>query len=192
MGRRGALDPSLRVPLGPRIVVGGLTGSGKTTLSRELARRIGGVHIELDALHHKPGWQESTTEELREKLVAAIAAAGDRWVLDGNYSKTRDLTWPHATTFVWLDYPFGLATVRVVRRTARRLRDQQPLWHDNREHWRNLLKRSHPIWWSLHQFRHRRQNNTAAVADPRWAHLDVVRIRRPSQLRQWLDFVGQP
>lgn len=38
-----------------RIVVKGSSGSGKSTVADELARRLGVPHIELDALHHGPG-----------------------------------------------------------------------------------------------------------------------------------------
>ncbi|HEX8004052.1 MAG TPA: hypothetical protein VF519_15290 [Mycobacteriales bacterium] len=111
-------------------------------------------------------------------------------MVDGNYhSATADLTWPHATTFVWLDYPFGLATLRALRRTVVRLATREPLWHANRERWSNLLDPGHPIWWSMTRFRRRRRSYAAAVADPRWAHLDVVRIRRPGELRRWLRAV---
>lgn len=188
MGRRGSLD----VPLGPRILVGGISGSGKTTLSRELARRTGGVHIELDAHQHRPGWTLASDEEFRETLTAAVEAAGERWVVDGNYSRTRDITWPRATTFVWLDYRFGVATWRVTKRTARRLRTREPMWHGNVERWSNLLDKGHPIWWSMSQFRHNRKGYAAAVADPRYAHLDVVHIRRPSELARWLKYAARP
>ena len=186
MGRRGPLTAAPYPPIGPRIVVGGVSGSGKTTLARELARRIGGVHIELDSHFHKPGWVESTDEEFLASVVAALAAAGERWVVDGNYSRTRDATWAGATTFVWLDYRRGLATWRAARRTVVRLVRRDELWNGNRERLRNLVSPAHPIFWSWTQHAHRRQNYEAAAADPRWAHLDVVRIRRPRELTEWL------
>lgn len=192
MGRRGPLSPSDYPPLGPRVVVGGVSGSGKTTLAAELARRVGGPHIQLDALFHKEGWQESTDEEFFAKIQAAIAAAGDRWVVDGNYTRSRHLTWANATTLVFLDYPFGLATWRTVKRTTRRLLSREPLWNGNRERLGNLFDKGHPIWWSMHHYGANRRSYEDGLADPRWAHLDVIHIRKPSQLRAWLRYAARP
>ena len=39
-----------------RTVVVGTTGSGKTTVAAELARRLGVSHVEMDALYWGPDW----------------------------------------------------------------------------------------------------------------------------------------
>ena len=36
------------------------SGNGKTTVGRQLARRLGVPFVELDALHHGPNWTEAT------------------------------------------------------------------------------------------------------------------------------------
>jgi ATP-dependent protease HslVU (ClpYQ) ATPase subunit len=74
-----------------RIAVIGVTGSGKTTFARQLADRIDGVHIELDAVHWEPGWTEASIEAFRERVELATRA--ERWALDGNYGKVRDIAW---------------------------------------------------------------------------------------------------
>ncbi len=90
-----------------RILILGRTGSGKTTLARELAAAIGVPHVELDALYFGPNFSTAPLPVLRDRTSAAIA--GDRWVTDGNKSAVRDLVWPRADTVIWLDYPLVTA-----------------------------------------------------------------------------------
>ena len=47
-----------------RINVIGTSGSGKSSFSKRLAEKLDVPYIELDALHWKPNWTESTDEEL--------------------------------------------------------------------------------------------------------------------------------
>ena len=107
-------DPSTTLRGCRRILILGRTGSGKTTLARELAAAIDVPHVELDALYFGPGFSTVPLPVLRERTTAAIA--GERWVTDGNKSAVRDLVWPRADTVVWLDYP--VARVLVEARQA--------------------------------------------------------------------------
>jgi adenylate kinase family enzyme len=86
-----------------RVSVVGNSGSGKTRLGRMLAERLGVPFVELDAIFHQAGWQPLPPEEFRARVEAA--AAGDGWVIDGNYSTVRDLVWARADTVVWFDLP---------------------------------------------------------------------------------------
>src|SRR5512141_2294296 len=97
-----------------RIAVIGVTGSGKTTFARQLADRIGGLHIELDALHWEPNWIEAPLDVFRERVE--LTTRSDRWTVDGNYGKVRDIIWGRADTIVWLDYPFLIVLWRLTRR----------------------------------------------------------------------------
>ena len=91
----------------PRIAVVGTSGSGKTTVARELARRLGVPHVELDALFHGPGWTETPVEEFRRRVASTTEGSG--WVMDGNYeSSLGDLVLERADTVVWLDLPCRL------------------------------------------------------------------------------------
>jgi adenylate kinase family enzyme len=72
-----------------RIVVVGNSGTGKTSLARVLAQRLGVTYTELDAIFHQPGWTELDTTEFRRRV--GVLVAEPRWVIDGNYQQVRDL-----------------------------------------------------------------------------------------------------
>ena len=81
-----------------RISIIGTTGSGKTTLGQNIAARLGISHIELDAIHWRENWEPLPIDEFRNQL--ALALPEDAWVVDGNYSKVRDIIWERADTIV--------------------------------------------------------------------------------------------
>jgi len=114
-----------------RVVVIGTSGSGKSTVGARLAAVLGARFIELDELFWGPDWQPKP----QETFVALVrdAAAGDRWVVAGNYGVARPELWPRASAIVWLNFGLGVVLRRVVLRTARRLWRREVLWHGNRE-----------------------------------------------------------
>jgi gluconate kinase len=50
----------------------GTTSSGKSTLANQLARKISGDFIELDALHWEPNWKEAPNEVFRNGLKTPL------------------------------------------------------------------------------------------------------------------------
>lgn len=135
---------------GRHIVVYGPTGSGKSTLAAEIAQRIGVPHIELDAIFWKPDWVESSSEEFRAKVLAALDRCADGWVCDGNYSQVRDLILPLADIVVWGRPPFRVAFWRLLKRTIARCWDGKLLWGTNRESWRqNFLSSESLILYQI-------------------------------------------
>jgi len=80
-----------------------------------LARKLGFPHVEFDALN----WEMAPEGVFRERVSSAIQ--GDRWVVDGNYSKVRDLVWGRADTVVWLDYSLPVTMWRLLVQTLRRV-----------------------------------------------------------------------
>jgi hypothetical protein len=65
-----------------RVSMVGVSGSGKSTVGKELARRLAVPHVELDAIFHQPGWTPLPAEQFRWRVTAI--ASGDGWVIDGN------------------------------------------------------------------------------------------------------------
>lgn len=161
---------------GLRISVAGISGSGKTTFSRELAERLGVPWIELDALHHGPNWTEVPAEEMRARVRTALGAAPGGWVVDGNYrSKLDDIVLAQADTLVWLEPPLHVSLRRLARRTWRRWRTREELWHGNRETVLNWIGPLEGLFaWTVRAyFRHKRDVPHAAASYPtvRLVHL---------------------
>jgi adenylate kinase family enzyme len=168
-----------------RINVVGTTGSGKTTTARQIACRLGLPHVELDALHWDANWTEAPLAIFRERVAQALA--GDAWVVDGNYSKVRDLIWSRVELVVWLDYPLAVIVRQLVWRTLRRTLLREELWSGNRERFLNqFFARDSLLWWALTTYRRRRAQYQALFAQPSYAGLAVVRLPSPRATHDWL------
>ncbi|MCQ8279898.1 AAA family ATPase [Acetobacteraceae bacterium KSS8] len=102
--------------LGPRICIMGPSNSGKSTLARAIASVQGLEAIHLDQLRHLPhtDWIPRPDEGFAALHDAAIM--GDRWVIDGNYSKLLPQRLARATGFILLDVPAWTSVYRYIRR----------------------------------------------------------------------------
>ena len=170
-----------------RIVIIGSTGSGKSTLGRTLAAKLGVPHIEMDSLHWLPGWIERDDATFRE-LVDAFTAQ-PAWVIDGNYSVARDLVWPRADTLIWLDYSFPRTAWQLLRRARRRLFDGERCCNGNEESLGRSLGRDSILLWLLKTYWRNRSNYPKAPAQH--PHLNAMILRSPAQTTAWLSGVGR-
>jgi adenylate kinase family enzyme len=173
-----------RTKVGQRIAVIGTTGSGKTTLARQLAQRLSTSHVELDALYWDPDWTPAPLDLFRARVAQSLN--GPSWIADGNYSKVRDLVWQQADTIVWLDYSARVIFSRLARRTVRRLLNHEALWNGNREGWqRTFFSRGSLFLWALKTYRQRRKIFPVLFAEPEFAHLTIVHLRSPRAADEW-------
>lgn len=101
-----------------RVLVMGCSGSGKSTFAMALSAKLGLPFVSLDSLFWKPGCVESSAEEFGPKVAAA--AAGDAWVIDGNFTRdgAGELRRARADTVFWFDLPRWTCLAGVVRRIA--------------------------------------------------------------------------
>lgn len=167
----------------------GTTGSGKTTLARDLALALGAPHVELDALFWERGWTPAALPEFRARVTEALR--GECWVVEGNYSAVQDLTLGGADALVWLDYTIGVVLTRLLRRTFQRTLRREELWNGNRERfWEQFASRESLFVWALRTHWRRRRRYEEIVRSPAYAHLEVVRLRSPAQAEAWLATVG--
>lgn len=102
--------------LGPRICIMGPSNSGKSTLAQAIGQACDLPVVHLDQLHHLPGtdWQPRPVAAFVALHDAAIR--GERWVIDGNYSRCLPQRLSRATGVILLDVPTVTSLRRYVAR----------------------------------------------------------------------------
>ncbi|SEN26702.1 AAA family ATPase [Bradyrhizobium sp. OK095] len=167
-----------------RIIVVGSQGSGKTSLSRNLGRKLRLPVVHLDVLYWQPGWKPSDTASFRTRV--AEATSGDAWVVDGSFSGLAfDLTLARAELLVVIDRPRWLCQWRILWRSAFDRDTTRPDlpeggpeqfdWRLMREAWRYEVARAPVIEAERVQY---------------GPDVPVVRLRRDRDIANFLDSVS--
>jgi adenylate kinase family enzyme len=159
-----------------RVSVVGTSCSGKTTIARRIADHYQIPHIELDKVFWQPNWTPLPLD--RYRLTVEALAAGDAWVIDGNYSKVRDIVWGRATDVVWMNLPLATILWRVIKRTVRRVVTREELFAGNRETFRNaVLSKESLIWWVIRTHRGRTRALREMLASEEYSRLELHEVR---------------
>lgn len=171
-----------------RVAVIGTSCSGKTTFAAQLAQLMRVKHIELDAIYWLPNWIPRPPDEFRTLVEEAICA--EQWVLDGNYSRTRDMVWSRATALIWLNYPLPVVVYRALRRTTQRVFDKQTLYAGNRETFRRaFLSKDSILLWVLKTYYRRRREYARLVQEYQDKALQIGVLRAPAEADRFLSQV---
>ncbi|GGL26488.1 adenylate kinase [Phycicoccus endophyticus] len=165
-----------------RVVVIGVTGSGKSSLAVRLAAVGGMPYVAVDDLMWRPGWVQlgpaGQVEAVREHL------AGPAWVMDAMWSATRELVLAHADLVIALDYPRRVSLARLLNRTVRRLREHEEVCGGNHESWRGTLSSDSIIAWHVRSFDRKRAQVEQLCAAPDGP--PVLRFTDPRDTQAWL------
>ena len=167
-----------------RVNVVGCCGSGKTTLGRDLARRLHTRAVDLDELNWLPGWKER--EKADFEILVHREVENENWVISGNYSRVRPEIWARAQTVIWLDYSFPVVMNRLVQRTFRRNFWGEPCCNGNRESLRRTFSRESILLWGMQTYSRRHREYPALLSSAEAAHLQILRFQSPRQTRDWL------
>lgn len=161
-----------------RVLIIGPCGAGKSTLARALGPKLGLPVFHMDQLNWKPGWIESSKEEIREKLSAITAT--DRWLIDGTYGGTLAERLERADTVLYLDYPIRLCVARLLKRIWKHNGRTRPDMTEGCPERFDL-----PFLFYLLRWNSGPKLRTEARLH---GHEDkVIRFHDPMQLKRWLD-----
>lgn len=85
-----------------RICVIGGSGTGKTTLSENLAHKLNLPVYHIDGINYLDNWVQRDTDE-RDKMILEIVEQ-EKWIIDGTYRSTLDKRLERADYIIYLDY----------------------------------------------------------------------------------------
>ncbi|WP_318011437.1 AAA family ATPase [Actinotalea sp. M2MS4P-6] len=166
-----------------RVRVVGLPGSGKTTLAREAAHRLGVPRLDLDTVMRLPGGRVAGQAEYRAAVRSFLQTHTDGWVVDGDDVDQVGVRYDDADLVIWIDVSRAVAVGRVLRRALLDLLTDTRAWHGGRETWGLLVGRGPSAdlarWtWRRHAERTARYAGLAAAEPDRW-------VRVPSRDSRW-------
>ncbi len=104
-----------RSKLGNKIVVLGVSASGKSTFARKLSERLTLPLIHIDELMWKPEWEYVGDEE----IVRLIKEASEKesWIIEGYIEKNARVgLFNKSASLIYLDYPAWLPAFRYIKR----------------------------------------------------------------------------
>jgi len=170
-----------------KIVIIGVTSSGKSSLAKIVSERLGLDLIELDAIHWQANWTPIDPMEFRERVETATRSQS--WIVAGNYRVVRDLVWPRAEAVIWLDLPFQVVFWRLLKRTIRRGWTQEELWNGNREKfwWHLKLWSEESLFhWLFKTYWRRRREIPMELSLPAHEHLQLFHFKTQQAVNAWL------
>lgn len=104
-----------------KAIIIGCPGAGKSTFARQLHEATGLPLYYLDMLWHKPDRTNVLKEEFDKRLWEIVR--GDKWIIDGNYSRTLELRLKECDTVFLLDYPLEVCLAGAQSRIGKRRED---------------------------------------------------------------------
>ena len=169
-----------------RVAIVGTSCSGKTTLASQLSKLLSVPHIELDALHWLPNWQEDSLENFQSKTASAIA--NPYWLSDGNYSnKVQEMIWSKASAVIWLNYSLPIVFSRGLKRTLMRSLTREELYSGNRESLTlSFMSKDSILYWILTTHKRRSLQYPEKFKREEYKHLNIIEFNHPAQCRYWL------
>jgi len=103
--------------LGERIVVFGPSNAGKSTLAVAISKKLGLPAFHLDQFRHLPNTDWKPRPETEFAALHDAAILGDRWIMEGNYSRLIPQRLARATGGILITSNHWLRFSRYLKRT---------------------------------------------------------------------------
>lgn len=103
-----------------RIAVIGSSGSGKSTFANKLGEKLDRPVIHLDKEYYTSEWKQKYPIKDDWLNFQKKLAAGDEWIIDGNYRSSLAIRLDRADTIIFFNFPKWLCLYRAFKRSFKR------------------------------------------------------------------------
>lgn len=107
-----------------RISIVGGSGSGKSTLCSILSKELNLPTIHLDSINFDSNWVE--IDKSKRDSIIADKASKDKWIIEGNYSKTLKKRFERVDLIIWLDYSTFALLKGISKRIFKSINKERP------------------------------------------------------------------
>lgn len=159
-----------------RIVIIGCPGCGKSTLSRTLGEKLDLTVVHLDRLWWTKDQRHISREEFDARLENALKL--DRWIIDGNYSRTMDIRLQYCDTIIWLDFSRWVCLWGIFKRYALKKRESVSDGNPDRLDWEFIR-----YIWSFNK--NNRVLNATRIAKSKHARAIILKNRK--EVKKFLE-----
>ncbi|MDD0852119.1 hypothetical protein HBN50_03380 [Halobacteriovorax sp. GB3] len=174
-----------------RIIVIGVTGSGKSTFSKKLSNILGLKYIQLDELFWLPNWEMTPDDQFFKKIDEATKDSS--WIIDGNYNRTNHIHWPKADTVIWIDLPLWLTFYQNLSRSFNRALFRKEIWEGtgNKESFSRMFSKDSIVRWLFKTYRPHKKRNEDRLKSIEYSHINFHRLRSRREISDFLLMVAK-
>lgn len=172
-----------------KIVVIGDSCSGKTTLARDLSKKLGIKHIELDSLFWEGNWKNVDTIEFKKRITSALQDTN--FITDGNFSMARDVIWDKTDTIIWIDLPIWIILTRFFSRSISRSLKKELLWGKCQETLRkSIFSKDSLFMWIISTHYKRKRTYSKIMKDDAYSHINFIRLNSAKEVNKFIKQIS--
>lgn len=123
-----------------------------------------------------------------------MALNSDRWVIDGNYTRTLPIKWKQVEMVVWLDYSFSRTLFQSVTRAFKRILSGKEIWEGTGNHEtfsKTFFSKDSILLWMINTHHTVRLRYQELMSDPQYSHIQFVRLKSRREAEEFLNKIEQ-